>query len=227
MRMRQHTSSCETQGQRERQRSGALFQAMALRYSPTYDDKKLKTCRLPTAPRWNASSAGFLTMRTHEPCTARRYSCSCRAPVRGTPQPPGRAVYDDGVSKPDRRPTSGIRGRAIWDAYVTKPRPSLKRARRARSSSAGPVPGASHMVHMPSHTWTQIGRWGDAVRSSLECAAYRPACCCRAGLRDSSRPQPAHADLRGVDGRSGQRRRAGGSEPRQARRRHDVSNSWR
>ncbi len=30
------------------------------------------------------------------------------------------------------------------------------------------IPGASHINHMPSHTWTQIGRWGDAVRASLD-----------------------------------------------------------
>jgi len=30
------------------------------------------------------------------------------------------------------------------------------------------VPGASHINHMPAHTWTQIGRWGDAVRTSLQ-----------------------------------------------------------
>src|SRR5439155_6396561 len=30
------------------------------------------------------------------------------------------------------------------------------------------IPGASHINHMPSHTWTQVGRWGDAVRASLE-----------------------------------------------------------
>ena len=30
------------------------------------------------------------------------------------------------------------------------------------------VPAASHLNHMPAHTWTRIGRWGDAVRASLQ-----------------------------------------------------------
>ncbi len=30
------------------------------------------------------------------------------------------------------------------------------------------VPGASHMNHMPSHTWNEIGRWNDGVRSNLK-----------------------------------------------------------
>jgi tetratricopeptide (TPR) repeat protein len=30
------------------------------------------------------------------------------------------------------------------------------------------IPGASHINHMPSHTWNVVGRWGDSVRSNLE-----------------------------------------------------------
>lgn len=29
------------------------------------------------------------------------------------------------------------------------------------------IPGASHINHMPSHTWNQVGRWGDGVRSNI------------------------------------------------------------
>ena len=29
-------------------------------------------------------------------------------------------------------------------------------------------PGASHINHMPSHTWNEVGRWGDSVRANLE-----------------------------------------------------------
>jgi tetratricopeptide (TPR) repeat protein len=29
------------------------------------------------------------------------------------------------------------------------------------------MPAASHLNHMPSHTWTRMGRWGDAVDASL------------------------------------------------------------
>jgi tetratricopeptide (TPR) repeat protein len=30
------------------------------------------------------------------------------------------------------------------------------------------IPGASHLNHMPAHTWSKVGRWGDAVRASLQ-----------------------------------------------------------
>jgi tetratricopeptide (TPR) repeat protein len=29
------------------------------------------------------------------------------------------------------------------------------------------VPGASHLNHMPSHTWNEIGRWSDGVRANI------------------------------------------------------------
>ena len=29
------------------------------------------------------------------------------------------------------------------------------------------IPGASHINHMPSHTWNEIGRWADGVRANL------------------------------------------------------------
>lgn len=30
------------------------------------------------------------------------------------------------------------------------------------------IPGASHINHMPSHTYNEIGRWGDAVKANLQ-----------------------------------------------------------
>jgi tetratricopeptide (TPR) repeat protein len=30
------------------------------------------------------------------------------------------------------------------------------------------IPGASHIQHMPSHTWNEIGRWGDGVRANIQ-----------------------------------------------------------
>ncbi|MCC7123265.1 MAG: hypothetical protein IT178_00340 [Acidobacteria bacterium] len=30
------------------------------------------------------------------------------------------------------------------------------------------IPGASHIQHMPSHTWNEVGRWADSVRANLE-----------------------------------------------------------
>lgn len=32
----------------------------------------------------------------------------------------------------------------------------------------GTIPGASHINHMPSHTYNEIGRWGDGVKANLQ-----------------------------------------------------------
>jgi len=42
------------------------------------------------------------------------------------------------------------------------------RAEACADSIGNAVPGASHLNHMPSHTWNQLGRWGDSVRANLE-----------------------------------------------------------
>jgi tetratricopeptide (TPR) repeat protein len=42
-----------------------------------------------------------------------------------------------------------------------------ERATACAESLGSAIPGASHIIHMPSHIWTQIGRWGDAVEASL------------------------------------------------------------
>jgi tetratricopeptide (TPR) repeat protein len=36
------------------------------------------------------------------------------------------------------------------------------------ATESNAVPGASHMNHMPSHTWNEIGRWNDGVRSNIQ-----------------------------------------------------------
>ncbi len=84
------------------------------------------------------------------------------------------------------------------------------------------IPGASHINHMPSHTWNEVGRWGDSVRSNLDAVALRHEGRHRRGLRHLPRAQPAHAAVRGVDGRAGRDRHDRGPRLRQAQQGHDV-----
>ncbi|HJZ75869.1 MAG TPA: hypothetical protein VKE51_29245 [Vicinamibacterales bacterium] len=46
---------------------------------------------------------------------------------------------------------------------TTEPR----RAAACAAHLGGAMPATSHLNHMPSHTWTRMGRWGDAVDASL------------------------------------------------------------
>jgi tetratricopeptide (TPR) repeat protein len=42
------------------------------------------------------------------------------------------------------------------------------KAERCADLLGNSIPGASHINHMPSHTYNRIGRWGDAVRANLQ-----------------------------------------------------------
>jgi tetratricopeptide (TPR) repeat protein len=42
------------------------------------------------------------------------------------------------------------------------------RAERCAQVLGNTIPGASHINHMPSHTFNRVGRWGDAVRANIQ-----------------------------------------------------------
>ena len=52
--------------------------------------------------------------------------------------------------------------------HITESTTEPERAAKCAEFLGRSIPGASHINHMPSHTWVQIGRWGDAVRASLD-----------------------------------------------------------
>ena len=71
------------------------------------------------------------------------------------------------------------------------------------------IPGASHINHMPSHTWNEVGRWARLGPRQSRGVAFRSEGVDRGRVRDLSGAQPAHAALCRLDGRSGRDRDAG------------------
>lgn len=57
----------------------------------------------------------------------------------------------------------------LCHAYIhaTETTPRAERAQRCADLLAMEMPGASHLNHMPSHTYNRVGRWNDAVRSNV------------------------------------------------------------
>lgn len=55
-------------------------------------------------------------------------------------------------------------------AYVhaTETTPKVFEAQRCADRLGGSIPRASHINHMPSHTYNRVGRWGDATIANLE-----------------------------------------------------------
>lgn len=52
--------------------------------------------------------------------------------------------------------------------HATEATPKPELAEPCTEFVGSAIPGASHMNHMPSHTWNEIGRWGDSVRANLQ-----------------------------------------------------------
>ena len=51
--------------------------------------------------------------------------------------------------------------------HATEPTMDPGKAEACADHLGRAIPGASHIQHMPSHTYNRIGRWGDAVRDNL------------------------------------------------------------
>ncbi len=52
--------------------------------------------------------------------------------------------------------------------HATEPTVKPEKAEACADHLGASIPGASHIQHMPSHTYNRIGRWGDAVRANLD-----------------------------------------------------------
>ncbi len=51
--------------------------------------------------------------------------------------------------------------------HATEPTQDPGKAEDCAAYLGQSIPGASHIQHMPSHTYNRIGRWGDAVRANV------------------------------------------------------------
>jgi hypothetical protein len=52
--------------------------------------------------------------------------------------------------------------------HATETTPKVTQAQRCADELGALIPGASHINHMPSHTYNRVGRWGDATRANLQ-----------------------------------------------------------
>ncbi|HKJ02552.1 MAG TPA: hypothetical protein VJ997_08860 [Longimicrobiales bacterium] len=52
--------------------------------------------------------------------------------------------------------------------HATEMSEEPQRAEACADLLGNAIPGASHINHMPSHTYNRIGRWGDAVRANIQ-----------------------------------------------------------
>ena len=176
----------------------------------------------PTRRRWSRSPERIRTISTSRRCMPTRCSCSSRAAARATSNSPSvqrlHHVLEQILAKDVHHP-----GACHLYVHATESTVVPGRAEACAEFLGRSIPGASHINHMPSHTWNEIGRWGDSVRANIEAWHSDLKARGRRGLRDLPRAQPAHAAVCRVDGRAGRDRDPGGEGLREADRRQLLS----
>jgi tetratricopeptide (TPR) repeat protein len=59
-------------------------------------------------------------------------------------------------------------GACHWYVHATEATPKVSAAQLCAEFLGSSIPGASHINHMPSHTFNEVGRWGDSVRANID-----------------------------------------------------------
>ena len=93
--------------------------------------------------------------------------------------PPGRRPRLKDLESPGVRRIHGVLERLIardprhpgachWYVHATEATAKVAAAQPCAEFLGKSIPGASHINHMPSHTFNEVGRWGDSVRVNIE-----------------------------------------------------------
>jgi len=72
-------------------------------------------------------------------------------------------VLEGLLSRDSRHP-----GACHWYVHATEATAKVAAAQPCAEFLGKSIPGASHINHMPSHTFNEVGRWGDSVRANIE-----------------------------------------------------------
>jgi tetratricopeptide (TPR) repeat protein len=59
-------------------------------------------------------------------------------------------------------------GACHWYVHATEATAKVAASQPCAEFLGRSIPGASHINHMPSHTFNEVGRWGDSVRANIE-----------------------------------------------------------
>jgi len=144
-----------------------LIDAMAVRYERTHDNTRRRQLDSAYARAMEQLYARF--PEDPEVGTLYAESLMLLLPRRGTwdmHSPPVHRIHTvlEGVlSRNLDHP-----GACHLFVHATETTPGAGKAERCADLLGSSIPGASHINHMPSHTYNRIGRWGDAVRANIE-----------------------------------------------------------
>ena len=204
----------------QRERNSALIEAMSVRYVEKFDRRQ--ACRTrQSVCRGNASGRGTSFPTIWKPRRSTPTRCFFSSP--GAARETSTIRTSSGCIRCSSRfwrKTSTIPAPVTCTCTRPNPRSCPHAPKAAQQFLGRSIPGASHINHMPSHTWNEVGRWGDSVRANHRGLAFGSEGRSRRRIRDLSRTQPAHAAVCRVDGRAGRRGHTSGKGLREADRRH-------
>lgn len=145
----------------------SLIDAMARRYAPTHDPDRRRSLdeayAESMAEAWEAHpddlDAGTLYGEALMLLQPRRGNWDLENPeVQHI-----HAVLEDVLSEDLTHP-----GACHLYIHATESTTQPGKAEACADHLGDAIPGASHINHMPSHTYNRIGRWGDAVRANIQ-----------------------------------------------------------
>lgn len=145
----------------------ALIEAMAIRYEAEHDPDKRRGLDEEWAEAINAVydefphdlDAGFLAGESLMLLQPRRGRWDINNPEVQEIHRVLESVLDQDITHP---------GTCHLYIHATEPTENPGLAEDCADHLGQSIPGASHIQHMPSHTYNRIGRWGDAVRGNTE-----------------------------------------------------------
>ncbi|MBI2188915.1 MAG: hypothetical protein HYU37_17590 [Acidobacteria bacterium] len=152
---------------RTSEKERALIDALAVRYVDTFDEKT----RMDQERAYAAAMEKVAARYPDDLDIVTLYADSLflLEPRRGS-----RDVNDPNVQRL-HRVLEGILSRDVRHpgachlyVHATESTVVPGRAETCAQYLGQSIPGASHINHMPSHTWNEVGRWGDSVRANLE-----------------------------------------------------------
>jgi tetratricopeptide (TPR) repeat protein len=144
----------------------AYIDALAVRYVQDFDPENTKAQNEAYAEAMRALAARF-------PNDLDAQTLFGEALLQTYPQGATLSLEDPKVQEIvaafERVLASDIRHPGACHLYVhTTESTEPQRAEACAQFLGQSIPGASHINHMPSHTWNEIGRWGDSVRANIQ-----------------------------------------------------------
>jgi tetratricopeptide (TPR) repeat protein len=144
----------------------AYIDALAVRYVQNFDPENTKAQNEAYAEAMRALAARF-------PNDLDAQTLFGEALLQTYPQGATLSLEDPKVQEIvaafERVLASDVRHPGACHLYIhTTESTEPQRAEACAQFLGQSIPGASHINHMPSHAWNQLGRWGDSVRANLQ-----------------------------------------------------------